>query len=389
MADPSFDRGRRRWLAALSCGAAGLFLRSRAASAAPAAANPAPEAKQTAPAGPAAPATPPLRLSLNENPFGPSPRAVQAVRDGLSDLSRYTDVDAEALVSAIAAREGVAPRQVVLGDVLEALGRELVRQGSGGELLYSNPGYTALVDAARLVGGSAVPVPLDARQENDLAALRSHIGPRTRAVFLVNPHNPSGTVSDVSALRAYVEEAARRTTVIVDEAYLEYLPDHAERTLVRQARPDGRVVVFRTFTKFYGLAAVPLSYAILPDALASALRAQGLGAPRAQNRLAVLAARASLADGAYAERVRRRVAAERVRWFDVLDGLGLQRTQAVGSFVFFRAGRPQSELAAAFAQRGIDIGRAFPPLDDWARISIGLPEENTRAQQALRQIIAG
>jgi histidinol-phosphate aminotransferase len=249
-------------------------------------------------------------------------------------------------------------------------------------------GYTALVDAACSSGGVGVPVPLDGQLQNDLSALRARLNSRTRALFIVNPHNPSGTVSDADSLQHFVEEASRTTTVIVDEAYLEYTPDFAARTVVRQARPDRRVIVFRTFTKFYGLAALPLGFAILPVELASQLRKLGLGAPRSLNLLAVVAARASLRDTRYPDRVRKAVDTERQRWFDVLEGLRLRHSSATANFIFFDSGRPQAQLALAFAAKGIDIGRAFPPLDTWARISIGLPEENARAQEALRKMLA-
>lgn len=367
MARDVCDVGRRFWLGAALASGAALVLGTRSS-------------RAVAPA---------LRLALNENPFGPSPLALQAIREALTGLSRYTGAEAERLVAAIAARERVAVEQVILGDVLEALGRHLARRGGpGGELVYSSPGYTALVDAARLEGAVGVPVPLDARLDNDLPALLGRLGSRTRALFLVNPHNPSGTTSPRRAFHELVERAARVAPVIVDEAYIEYTADHAERSVVRQAKPDGRVIVFRTFTKFYGLAALPLGYAIAPLDIASVLREQGLGAARSQNRLAVVAARASLEDPAYAERVRRQVAEERERWFELLDSLALRRSQAAANFVFFHTGRPQPIVAAAFAERGIDIGRAFPPLDDWARISIGLPEENARARRALREILS-
>jgi histidinol-phosphate aminotransferase len=330
-----------------------------------------------------------IKLSLNENPFGPSPLAIQAIKAGLKDLSRYTGREADALVAEIAQREGVDAGQVVLGDVLEALGHHLASEGGrGGEFLYSDPGYTALVEAAQAEGGVGVAVPLDAELNNDLAALERRLSARTRAVFLVNPHNPSGTLSDSAALHDFIGRAARRTSVIVDEAYLEFSADFAGRTATKELEGGARVIVFRTFTKFYGLAALPLGYAVMPEDLASALRKKGLGAPRSQNRLAVLAAAASLKDAKYAEGVRRAVGSERARWLDVLKALGLRHTDAHGNFVFFETGKPHAEIAAAFAAQGVDIGRAFPPLDRWARISIGLPEENARAQSVLRRLFA-
>lgn len=394
MAHRACDVGRRFWLEMALASGVAMALGTRSSRAAPGASGRAPApppvaAPTPSPRGGASGAGPALRLALNENPFGPSPLALQALSGALTGLSRYTGIEAEQLVATIAARERVAVEQVILGDVLEPLGRHLARQGApGGEIVYSSPGYTALVDAARLEGAVGAPVPLNERMENDLPALLARLGARTRALFLVNPHNPSGTVSSRQDFHAFVARAANVAPVIVDEAYIEYASDHAESSVVRHARPDGRVIVFRTFTKFYGLAALPLGYAIVPLDIGRSLREQGLGSARSQNRLAVVAARASLEDPVYAERVRRQVAEERARWFELLDALSLRRSQAAANFVFFHAGRPQPALAAAFAARGIDIGRAFAPLDDWARISIGLPEENARARRALREILS-
>jgi histidinol-phosphate aminotransferase len=367
------ELARRRWLRGVGALVAGVALPLRALQAAPASPGP---SRAT------------LRLSLNENPFGPSPLALEAIRAGLADLSRYTGAEAEALVSEIARRERVGVEQVLLGEVLEALGQELATQGGpSGEIVYSEPGYLGLVDAARAQGGVGVPVALDAQLENDLAALERAVTPRTRAVFLVNPHNPSGTVNDAAALRDFVRRVALRTTVVVDEAYLEFVPDMGARTAATELVAGGRVVVFRTFTKFYGLAALPLGYAILPAELAAALRKKGLGSPRSLNRLALVAATASLRDEAYAERVRRAVADERGRWVALLKELGLRHSDARANFIFFEGGKPQPELAAAFAARGIDIGRPFPPLLGWTRISIGLPEQNAHARAVLRRAL--
>lgn len=367
--------GRRRWLQGVAALATSAALAARSL--------------QAAPSSPAASAGT-LRLSLNENPFGPSPLALRAIQAGLQDLSRYTGVEAEALVSELARRERVSGEQMIVGDVLEALGQELALQGGpGGEIVYSDPGYLGLIDAARAFGGVGVPVPLDAELRNDLPALERALTPRTRAVFLVNPHNPSGTVNDAAALRDFVRRVASRTTVVVDEAYLEFTPDMDARTAATELAGGGRVVVFRTFTKFHGLAALPLGYAVMPAELAAALRKKGLGSPRSLNRLAVVAAAASLKDTPHAAHVRQAVAAERSRWLAVLGELKLRHSDARGNFVFFDAGQPQPELAAAFAAHGIDIGRAFPPKLSWARISIGLPEHNARAQAVLRRLITG
>jgi histidinol-phosphate aminotransferase len=330
----------------------------------------------------------PIRLNLNENPYGPSPAAVEAIRSELANLPRYNGDETAALLRAIRAREGVPEDQIVLGEVLEPLGIQLgLRGGPGGEFVYSVPGYTALTEPAKQVGGVVVPVPLNAQLENDLPALSAAVNARTRAVFLVNPHNPSGTVSESAAFKRWVSATAKRTLVIVDEAYLEYSPDFSARTVADLVRGGENVIVFRTFAKIYGLAGLSLGYALAPRELAAQLKAQGLGAPRSLDRLAVAAATASLRDAGYVAGIRSKVAAEREKWLAELKALKVHYAEPAGNFVFFEIGRPQSEFAAALLAKGIDIGRGFPPLDRWARITIGLPEENEKVRAAVREIL--
>lgn len=331
-----------------------------------------------------------IRLNLNENAWGPSPAVAPALERALRLVHRYGEASAaDALAEQIAAYERVAPEQVVLGEILVELGLSLASQGGpGGEFLYSTPGYLALIDAAHRLGGVGIGVPLNASLENDLPALAARISPRTRALFLVNPHNPAGTVSDAAAFHDFVRQASQRAVVIVDEAYLEYTDDFAQRSAVSLVRDGANVILFRTFAKIHGLAGLPIGYALVPRSLGKSLRAQGLGDAESLGRLNIAAASAALEDTAHVARVRTAVAAERTRWHASLDALRLRHTDSRASFIFFDAGRPHSQLAAAFAARRIQIARAFPPFDNWARITIGLPAENQRAQQALRDILA-
>ncbi len=335
-------------------------------------------------------ATEPARLSLNENPFGPSPLAVTAIHADLDDLARYTtDAEVEALVALIAAREQVPPELIVLGEILQPLGLHFSLQGGpGGEFIYSVPGYPALVNAAASVGGVVVGVPLDARLENDLATIAASVNDRTRAIFLVNPHNPSGTVSDTQAFKDFLREVSRRSLVVVDEAYLEFSDDFEGRTAVALTREGEKVLVFRTFAKAYGLAGLQIGYAVAPRAVADALRAQGLGAPRSLDRLAVAAATASLRDTEYLGKIHAAVATERDAWNDFFRIHGIEHTPSQGNFVYFNAHKPTAEVAAALLAKGVVIGRGFPPYDTWVRISIGLPDENARARDAVLQVLS-
>lgn len=373
----AIDPDRRRWLRVGLGGAASVALLPTLA-----------QARGAAP-GATATASGVLRLDLNESSYGPSPQVAPAVQRALAQVPRYvTDAQQQALQVQIAGLEGVAPEQVIVGEVLEALGQHLALSQSAGSFVYAVPGYGALVDAARPFGGRAIEVPLNAALENDLPALLAAIGTDTRALFVVNPHNPSGTLSPGAAFDRFVSAAQARTLVIVDEAYLDYRDDAAALSAVRLLRQGQNVVVFRTLGKIHALAGLQVGYALAPRTLADALRQRGVGGAHAQNQLSLAAAGAALADATHSGQVRRSVAAERRRWQQVLAELALRSTEATGNFVFFDSGHPHAQVAAALLQHGVRIARVFAPYDTWLRISIGTPEENRRAQQALRAVLA-
>lgn len=317
----------------------------------------------------------PIRLNLNESAFGPSPRVAKAIEAALGNVARYVDQsEVDRLAEQIARHEGVTAEQVVIGEVLEPLGLYLARQRKGGgNVVYSAPGYTALVDAAAPLGGVGKPVPLNARLENDLPALLAAIDANTLAVNLVNPHNPSGTVNEAAAFDRFLADASARTLVVVDEAYLEY-DDLAARSAIRQLRAGADILVFRTLAKAYGLAGLSIGYAVAPAPLAKGLRDAGIGAPHSLSRLNLAAASAALADQAFIARVREWTLAGRRRLEQTIDALSLARTDSRANFVYFRT--PAAEaLRAEAAKRNILVGRAFPPLDDWVRITVGTPGE--------------
>jgi histidinol-phosphate aminotransferase len=331
-----------------------------------------------------------IRLNLNENAYGPSSLALQAIQRELSRISRYGEPKAaQELTEQIAAYEKLPVEQVLLGEILGVLGPHLGGQGGpGGEFIYSTPGYLALVDAAQQAGGIEVPVPLDANFENDLAALSAAVNPKTRALYLINPHNPTGTVSNDAAFKRFLRETSQRAPVIVDEAYLEYTSEFESRSAVSLVRDGANVLVFRTFDKIHGLAGLPLGYTLAPKQLAATLRKQGLRDAEALGRLNMLAGSIALSDVAHVQQVRSTVATERLKWVAVLDGLKLRHTQSVTNFIFFDTGHPHDKIFEAMRIKGIQIARAFPPYSTWARITIGLPHENQLAQQSLKEVLS-
>jgi histidinol-phosphate aminotransferase len=329
----------------------------------------------------------PIRLSLNENPFGPSPLALEAISN-LTDLSSYAGPELATLKALISSRERIPSDQIVVGEILHVVGLYLSATGAGGnEFVYSMPGYTALVDAVAPGGGVVIGVPLNRRLENDLPAIAERVNARTRAVFLVNPHNPSGTVSDATEFLEFVQRLAKRTPVIVDEAYLEFTPDFEHRTVAGLVREGANVALFRTFSKIYGLAGLAIGYVLAPRELASSMSQIGIGAFFEVNRLSLAAAQASLQDTDYVTRVRKAIKLERQEWHKLFPELGVNYAEAQANFVFFDAGQPHQVVADILATRGIEIGRSHAPLDTWVRISIGLPDDNIIARQTVSDLL--
>ena len=371
---------RRDLLRLSTLAAAGAALPAALAAAQPTAAQSTPDA--------------PIRLCFNENPFGPAPSVAEAIAHELPRANRYADAEtAGAFAEQIAAYERIPVNQVVLGEILGLLGLYLGSLGGpGGEFLYSTPGFLSLIDSASNVGSVGVGVPLNAAGQNDLPALLNHITPKTRALYLVNPHNPTGTVNDDVAFKAFLTQASHHAVAIVDEAYLEYTPDFRTRTAANLTRAGANVAVFRTFDKIHGLAGLPIGYVLAPAPLAEALRKQGAGDPESIGRLNLAAAQAALADaarptGSQLASTRDTISRERALWLRTLDDLHLPHTDTASNFVFFNTGRPQPHVAKAMLSNGISIGRAHPPLTDWVRITIGLPDENRRAQTVLRRLL--
>lgn len=360
---------RRQWLKATGAALAGLTLSTRLR-ALPTPAEP----------------TLPVRLSLNENPFGPSASAIATMRARAADVCRYAGTDTSKLVRTLAEQEGVTPAQIVLGagsgEVLEACGA--LFGGPAGEVVCAVPTYGQFTAAMQRRGSTLVEVPLNARLEHDLHAMAAVIRAKTQAVYVCNPNNPTGTVVAAKTLRDFVRIVSAQAPVLVDEAYLECADDFEGRTLVDLVREGRQVIITRTFSKIHGLAGQRIGYGIATPELAAQIRRHIIGGP---NLLALVGAQANLDDADYIARTRQKIKAGREALLAVLRELGCAWAEPQGNFVFFRTGRPIGEFRVAMQAEGVIVGRPFPPYLDWCRISIGNPEEMAVAHAALRKVL--
>ena len=328
----------------------------------------------------------PIILCWNENPYGPSPAARAAASEAIGVSCRYPDDELEPLVQALAKREGVSTNSIVTGtgsgELLRALGMLAAR--NGGEIVAAQPTYTELTRYAEGCGAKIHFVPVDARLRHDLAAMHAAVSARTRAVYLCNPNNPTGTTLPAADIRSFVAALPASVTTIVDEAYMDFAVGADVGTVADLTQGEHRVVVLRTFSKIHGMAGIRCGYAIARADVAKELEAARMTTP---NVFAVRAARASLGDTGFLADCRRRILASRVRITTELTRLKLAYGEPQGNFVFFDTGMPLKRFTELMRARNILVGRRFAPYDNWCRITIGTEPEIDAFLTALPEVV--
>ncbi|MBJ23027.1 MAG: histidinol-phosphate transaminase [bacterium] len=325
-----------------------------------------------------------IKLASNENPLGPSPKAVEAMRAAAGEVHRYPDGASFALRTKLSDRLGVAENQLVFGtggdEILELIAKTLI--GPGDEVVYAWPSFAMYPIVVKGMGAEGVQVPLTDDFVHDLDAMAAAVTPKTRVVMICNPNNPSGTSVGADAFDRFVSELSDDIVLVVDEAYFEFarrddLPD----VIAWMERRPGTLAL-RTFSKIYGLAGIRIGYGICDSELASYLeRARH---PFNVNRLAEVAAVAALDDE---EHVRRTIemnstGIDYLR--SELEKLGIESWPSEANFILARTG---SEVFDALLARGIIVRpmKGFG-LTEHVRISVGLPEDNERLIKALGEI---
>jgi histidinol-phosphate aminotransferase len=324
-----------------------------------------------------------LKLASNENPLGPSPKALAALRGALTAVHRYPDGACFALRSKLADRLDVDPRSLVFGcgadEILELVVKAYVSPGD--EVVYAWPSFAMYPIVTRGMGASGVAVPLDADYVHDLDAMAEAVGPLTQLAIVCNPNNPTGTSVGDAALGRFLEAVPDDLLVVVDEAYAEYArrPDFPDALGWVRRRP--RTLVMRTFSKIYGLAGLRVGWSVSDLDTAGALeRARH---PFNVNRLAEVAACAALDDDEHVERSRR-VNAEGIEYLvRELAAMGIEVWPSDANFVLARSGPVYDRLL----REGVIVRPlASFGLPDCVRITVGAPEENERVVKALRRL---
>jgi histidinol-phosphate aminotransferase len=318
-----------------------------------------------------------IKLASNENPRGPSPAALAAIARAAADVTRYPDGNGYALKTALAARLRVAAEQIVLGngsnDVLELATQALLRPGD--HAVYSQYAFIVYPLATQARGALGIEVPAK-DHAHDLDAMRAAITPRTRIVFIANPNNPTGTWLAGGAVERFIASVPRDVTIVLDEAYNEYLePSQQSQSIAWLARFPN-LVVSHTFSKAHGLAALRVGYGVMSPAVADLLNR--VRQPFNVNSLAQAAAIAALDDEAYVEESRRLNRAGMQQLERGLAALGVHFLPSHGNFILIEVGDAPAVYHALLRQGVIVRPVANYALPAWLRVTVGTEAENAR-----------
>lgn len=330
----------------------------------------------------------PINLALNENSLGASPHVTRALAAALGEASRYPDSFCSALRHKLARRHDLEPDRFLFGngifEILSLIGSVFI--GKNDEAIIPEPSFGWYTIVSKVNGGRIVAVPLR-EHVIDLDAIAAAIGPRTRLVWLCNPHNPMGTIVSSGALRAFLDRVPPDVAVVLDEAYGEYATNAIFPDGIALSRRHPNLIVLRTFSKAYGLAGLRIGYAIAASHIIQLL--YKVKSPPNVNYLAQIAAVAALDDETFLEYSIATVRQGLSDYYACCEGLGLGYIPSFANFLMINLGRDGDEAAKLFLEAGIVLrsGREAG-LPQWIRVTIGNDDENRRVFAVLRRLAA-
>jgi histidinol-phosphate aminotransferase len=324
-----------------------------------------------------------IKLASNENPLGPSPAALEAMRDTLNRSHFYPDGGGWALRNAIAEKLGVARENVLLGngsnEIIEFIGHAFLKPGD--EVVTAKHAFAVYSLMAQLFGATTVEVE-DPGYTHDLDAMLTAITPRTRQVFIANPNNPTGTMVNQKAIDRFMDKVPDHVLVIFDEAYFEFLDNAPD--VIRYVREGRNVIVMRTFSKIQGLANLRIGYGIASTKVAEVL--QKTRQPFNANGIAQAGALAGLADVNHMNLTRDLTHEGRNYMQAQFMAMGLEFVPSVANFVLVRVGNGDA-VFQTLLRRGIIIRamRSYK-LPEWIRVSVGTMEQNRKFIEELKAL---
>ncbi len=330
-----------------------------------------------------------VRLSSNENPYGPSPKALKAITDGFDLACRYPDDQADLLVEAIATHTGVSANQVLLGagsgEILRVCAAAFTgAEGNGGNLVVADPTFEAIIGHAQRRGAEVIKVPLTSSFAHDLPQMAA--AAKRGLVYVCNPNNPTASLTPKGTLRDFITSAPRDTMILVDEAYHHYVDSADYESVIPLIKDHPNLIVARTFSKIYGMAGMRCGFALAQPEAIERMRPHALN--DGVSITALLAATASLSDPNQVANGKRLNDEARAIVLKEFTARGFEHIPSHANFVMVDVKRPVVPLIQAMRERKVQVGRLFPTLPNHMRVTIGKKAEMERFLTAFRDVTA-
>lgn len=327
------------------------------------------------------------RLFANENPFGPSEKAKKAIIESLPHAYQYPFMAVEDLTDKITAYEGLEKDMVMMGAGSSPLlhAAALYFTKDGGSIISGYPSYEDLPSHAEELKGKWVKVPLTAEYKLDLDAMEKAIDSTTKLVYICNPNNPTGTAVDTDKLKDFCERASKKTTVFVDEAYIDYLPDPQAATMIGCIKKGQNIIVARTFSKLYGFAGLRVGYIIAQPEMLKKLHPYSTGM-MCLSATSVNAALAGYQEQDFLQGVLQKTFASRDYLYKTLKQEGYDYIPSSANFVMFPIKMEGRRFTDEMMKRGVGVRFWKFNNKEWCRISIGRMDEMQAFEAAFKEI---
>ncbi len=328
-----------------------------------------------------------VRLSANENPYGPSPKALKAMTDSFGLACRYPDEHNNVLIEKLANLNNVDHDQILLGDgsgEILKLCAETFTGKERGKLIAADPTFEAILNNANANGAEVVKVPLTTTFAHDLPKMLA--AAKGGLIYICNPNNPTASITPKDDLRDFIAKTPRETTILVDEAYFHYADSPSYESVIPLVRDHPNLIVSRTFSKIYGMAGLRCGYCVAQKETIERMHPYQMW--DSVNIMALAAASAGLDDPDQVPNGQRLNNEAKTFTIGELDKLGYKTIPSQANFIMFDCKRPVLPLIKAMKDRNVAVGRLFPPVPTHMRVTIGKKTEMEAFLDALRQVTA-
>ena len=327
-----------------------------------------------------------VRLSANENPYGPSPQAHVAMKNSFDVCCRYPDEANDVLIDKIAKINGVNRDQIALGDGSSEILKLCAETFTGptqGKLIAPDPTFEAILEYSKANGAEVVKVPLTKSFAHDLPKMSA--AAKNGLVYICNPNNPTASITPKNDLRGFIEKTPRETMILVDEAYFHYADGPDYESVIPLVKDHPNLIVARTFSKIYGMAGLRCGYCVAqPETIK---RMHPFQMWDSVNIMALAAASASLDDVDQVNGGRKMNSEAKNFTLSELEKLGYKSIPSQANFIMFDCRKPVVPIIQAMKEKNVQVGRLFPALPNHMRLTIGKHSEMESFLSAFKQVI--